>query len=80
MKATLVSLTGIIRGVPTDEQKSAPVHGLPEGAKIRFRFRNDDFARCFVKTPHGIKHYIPEFIDGAWILNPKLQQGENIGL
>ncbi len=74
----LIVTTHFIFGVPTDEQLSAPFANLPEGARVRWRFRAREFARCFVKTANGIAEYSPEFINGKWHLNEEFRQGLNL--
>jgi hypothetical protein len=77
MAATLIRLSHFVRGIPTEEQRSAPLANAPYDAKVRFRFRNTDWARCYVKTESGIAEYIPEFKDGKWWIDESLCQGFN---
>lgn len=61
-------------GIPN---KALPIVGLPKG-KARFRFRNNSFAKVFVKNQCGIAHYVLiDNLDGTWGLLP---QGGNIVL
>jgi hypothetical protein len=66
--------SGIVFGVPVGE-----VHltNAPTGARIRFRFRNDDFARVYIKTSDGISEYILCQVGNVYYLNPKMRQGKN---
>jgi hypothetical protein len=65
------------------------VFGIPEGVETlwiqfpadatatRVRFRHDDFARGFVKTPMGIKHFILVWNDEKTHLKCVIIQGAN---
>lgn len=52
------------------------IMGIPPGAKVRFRVRNNDCIRCFIKDGNSVKHYIlmANTMAGPWWLEP---QGEN---
>ncbi len=45
------------------------------GAKLRFRFRHNEFARVFIKTPDGIQQWYLEDLENCWALYSKT--GEN---
>jgi hypothetical protein len=78
MAAILVSIDfNPFYGVPTDEQKRAPIENLPVGSRVRFKFSNRAFARCFVKASDGITAYVPEFRDGRWVINSAYAQASN---
>jgi hypothetical protein len=51
-----------------------PTKGFPEG-KIRFRLRNNDFAKARVKTSDGIMEFYIEEKDGYWI--PSFETARN---
>lgn len=63
----------VVWGVPT---KFCPVIGLPAG-RVRFRFRNTDVGRAFVRPPEGGLHHFAliDNRDGTWGL---LAQGMNL--
>jgi hypothetical protein len=43
------------------------IKGIPDGARYRLRFRNDDFARIFIKNAKGIsEHYLIRGGDGFY--------------
>lgn len=57
-----------------------PLRGFPEG-RVRLRLRNDEFARAFVRTPEGIRHFIvQETPDGFWEPVPGCEQGRNVSI
>lgn len=47
--------------------------GIPEGAKVRFRARNTDYMRCFIKHNGEVRHYalMADTFDGPWELLPQ---------
>ena len=53
--------------------------GIPDGSKVRFRVRNDDVMRCFVKAGDSVSHYIlvADTQQGPWRLLP---QGANVNI
>jgi len=63
-------MNGAIFGV----QNPKPLAGFPQG-RIRLRIRNTDFARAFVRTPSGIRHFIVKDTGEKW--EPMLEQGRN---
>ena len=52
------------------------LQGVPHGAKVRFRMRNDSFLKAFVKDTNGITQYHVEVRDGKWF--PCLASARNI--
>lgn len=77
MSVHLVKCTNLRFGIPDAHEINAPVANLPDGARVRFKFRNDSFVLCFVKTQSVITSYHPEFKDGQWHLNESYRQGCN---
>lgn len=63
----------VVYGVP---EVICPVIGVPKG-KARFRFRNTDVGRLFVRPPEGgIQHFVlTDNRDGTWGL---MAQGMNL--
>jgi hypothetical protein len=54
-----------------------PILGVPSGAKVRVRMRNDSFAEVFVKHGAQMSHWI--LYQGAdGVLELGMKQGENI--
>ncbi len=51
-----------------------PPKGFPEG-RIRWRIRNNEFTRAYVKTPDGIRLFIVKQKGGYWV--PGCEQGRN---
>lgn len=76
--ATLVDRPGLCFGIPTQEQREWPIVGLPADAcRVRWRFRNDDFARLFVRTSSGVRSFVPQLGCQEWIIDEKYEQGAN---
>jgi hypothetical protein len=74
MGATLIN-TKAIWGIPS-EQKPIKAPFLYE--RVRFRFRNRDFARAFFKTANGIREFlIEDSCNGFWTVNKETEQGSN---
>ena len=52
----------IIFGNPpavVEELRTATIFNLPVGwRRLRFKFRNNDFLRCFVLMPEGVREYV----------------------
>lgn len=66
----------IVWGVP---EEIKPIANLPGDTMwTRLRFRNKDFARVFILTPNGIRHF-PISINeiGQWVIEHDLEQGRN---
>lgn len=76
--AKIIGLTGIVFGIPDEATRALPIRDLPNGARVRLRFRNQDFGRAFVCTREGIRHFILQEKDGAFVLNPQFEQGVNV--
>ena len=53
-----------------------PLRGFPRG-KVRLTLRNQDFARAYVKTKHGIRCFIVAEYLGKWVPLPGCEQGLN---
>jgi hypothetical protein len=51
-----------------------PAEGFPEG-RIRWRIRNNDFVKAYVKTSDGIREFRVIQTDGYWM--PIYEQGRN---
>lgn len=51
--------------------------GIPDGAKVRFRIRNTDCMRCFIRKDGETRHYVlvSDYKDGPWHL---CEQGANV--
>jgi hypothetical protein len=72
----------VVWGIPEGHRQ---VVGLPADAlAVRYRFRNDDVGRCFVRTKTGIHCYVlcyPDGMSGPWGLieearNERLKLGD----
>jgi hypothetical protein len=72
MSITVMGKPSPIRGVPL---ASKPIKGVPVGAKVRCRFRNNDWARIFIKTAAGIRHFILVDCGDEWGFD--YEQGRN---
>lgn len=59
------------------EWSTAPIVNLPADAvRVRRRFRNTDFGRCFIKRASGaIEHWVLKRVEGG--LELKYLQGSN---
>lgn len=51
--------------------------GIPEGAKVRFRIRNTDAMRCYIRKDGETREYVllADTLAGPWYLEP---QGANV--
>ena len=49
-----------------------PIQGIPEGAKVKIRMRNNDCAKVYVKVNGSVSQYFIKVIgtqkDGDWVL------------
>lgn len=52
------------------------LRGVPEGSRIRFRFRSKDWAKVFIKTPSGIEEYFVMECGSHWEFD--IKQGQNL--
>jgi hypothetical protein len=55
-------------------QPIKPLIGFPEG-KAKIRLRSNGLAKVFIKTPTGVRQFIPEEKDGSW--HPRAEIGRN---
>lgn len=55
------------------------IEGIPEGSKVRFRVRNTDAMRCFIKKDGVVRHFVivADNRRGPWRL---MEQGANVTL
>jgi hypothetical protein len=60
----------VVFGIP---KSTVPIAGLPLG-RVRLRFRNDDFARVFIRTKEGIRRFFIEDGGGQWFAH---EEGRN---
>lgn len=68
----------LVWGVPKTHSK---IVGIPRGAKVRLRFRNNDFGRAFVRNANGkISSYVIVERRGKWILESQYRQAMNTHL
>lgn len=52
-----------------------PLKGFPEG-RYRIVMRREELARVYVRTPDGIREFIPKVQDGHWV--PAAEVGANV--
>lgn len=55
----------LVFGVPAETK---PFHNLPEGARVRLRLRNNEFARAYVRTGKDITCYVIKETLDWWVL------------
>jgi len=60
--------TKVVYGMPNEIK---PLDGLPSGARVRFRFRNTDIGRVYVKHGAEITENILEDKGATWGLIPQ---------
>lgn len=79
--ATLINLRGAFYGIPTEQEKRAPIvfHDGIAGGRVRWRFRKEDLVRLFVRTETGVRHFVPDYENGCWHVREDTEQGENRG-
>ena len=64
-----------ILGIPSVQK---PIKAPFIYERVRFRFRNQDFARAFFKTANGIREFlIQDCCNGFWTVSTETEQGSN---
>lgn len=71
---TSINTIPVIWGIP-ENANTIPIILPDDCVKVRVRFRNDDFAKCWIKTSYGIRQFYLKWTDGK--MEPYLEQGSN---
>ena len=77
--ATLLTRCPLVYGIPGEREKSAPVifHDGITAKRIRWKFRNNDFVKVYVRTDTGVRLFLAEAEGVAWHIRARNEQGEN---
>lgn len=72
----IVGSVPIVWGVPPNANR-IPIELPDDVVKVRIRFRNTDFARCWLKTSKGIRAFYLGWNESKTHLKPMIEQGSN---
>jgi hypothetical protein len=62
-----------IFGVPKKIPHASEISGVPEGARIKIKFRNNRFARAFVLKRGILTYHIIEEMNGRLLLSEPIE-------
>lgn len=78
--AVVIGKSNLLFGMPPDGPRTPIELSDEDMLKVRVRYRNDEFAQCWIKTTMGIRHFYLGWKEGAEnVLEPimEMEQGAN---